>query len=112
MISANAHPIWCWLKKIIDQKKFSVNCRANKRKAVCFNVCLAPLFHTKNSATPISIYKVVQTGPNNQLGGCHDGLLSLAYQFGISADVNTPPDSPIIRGIARATTSLTVLFIK
>ena len=38
------------------------------------------LFQTKYKDTPIKKYKIVQAGPNTQLGGLKNGLLSLAYQ--------------------------------
>lgn len=41
------------------------------------------------------VYKLVQTGPNNQLGGLKEGLFKPAYQFGISEMLNIPPRDPI-----------------
>ena len=45
------------------------------------------------------MYNVVQTGPNNQFGGDHEGFDSAAYHVGISATVAIDPKNPITNGI-------------
>ena len=42
---------------------------------------------------PINIYKVIHTGPNNQLGGLKNGLLMVKYH--VDTD-NTVKKEPII----------------
>ena len=80
IISAKAQPGCCNLKKMIDQKKLSVNCTANNMIAACFIFFSALLLHTKNKAMPIKMYRVVHTGANIQLGGLNQGLLATANQ--------------------------------
>ena len=96
---------------MIDQKKFNIICTANNKIAVCFIEAFTSAFQTKYKAMPISIYKVVHTGPNNQLGGCQDGLFNAAYQLGISDAVKLPPIKPMARGMAMAMINLIVLFM-
>ena len=44
------------------------------------------------------IYRAVQTGPNTQLGGLKNGLLSVSYQLGKSLlVVKTEPNRPADR---------------
>lgn len=51
-------------------------------------------FQIKYKLIPISKYKMVHTGPNNQFGGLKNGLFRLAYQVGISETVKIPPSEP------------------
>ncbi len=53
-----------------------------------------PLRQTRNAAIPISVYRLVQTGANNQLGGLKDGFARLAYQLGIEDLVKIEPIKP------------------
>ncbi len=99
MISTNAQPGCCILKKISDQKKFSTNCTANKIIAVCFTTTSFLVFHTKNKATPIKMYSNVQTGPNIQLGGLNHGLLAVANHPSTPDEVKNPEILPTKTGI-------------
>jgi hypothetical protein len=54
--------------------------------------------HTKNNAKPIRMYKVVQTGPNTQLGGVNHGLFNVAYHVEIAGVVTSPPTPPTSKG--------------
>ena len=49
---------------------------------------------------PISIYNMVQTGPNNQFGGAHDGLASATYQVEICEIVTYDPIDATKKGIS------------
>lgn len=49
---------------------------------------------------------MVQTGPNNQMGGLNDGLFSVAYHSGTACAVNKPAMVPEASGNARDTSSL------
>lgn len=40
------------------------------------------------------VYKVIQTGPNSQLGGVKKGLFNVAYQVGIDEAVKIEPMAP------------------
>jgi hypothetical protein len=44
--------------------------------------------------TPIRKYKVIQTGPNIQLGGAKKGFSSVTYQTGIASKVINEPNIP------------------
>jgi hypothetical protein len=61
----------------------------------------------RNNATPISMYKVVQTGANTTFGGLNQGLFSEAYHVGIELIVNTVDPNPANKGTASDTSSLT-----
>ncbi|VFJ14493.1 conserved protein of unknown function [Candidatus Nitrosocosmicus franklandus] len=43
---------------------------------------------------PIRKYKVIQTGPNIQLGGANAGFSSVTYQSEIESKVNNEPNIP------------------
>ena len=79
--------------------------------AVFFNRSGALVFQTWNSENPIIIYNKVQTGGNTQLGGFQEGLLSCAYQPGISLTEKKPPLKPGMTVIASDRTNLIGLFI-
>jgi len=57
---------------------------------------------------PISMYRVVQTGPNIQLGGLNDGLFKVAYHSGIDLAVNIPAIAPRAKGNIKETISLKI----
>lgn len=60
-----------------------------------------------NNATPISMYRIVQTGANTTFGGLNQGLFSDAYHVGVELIVHTVDPSPANKGTAIDTTSLT-----
>lgn len=43
---------------------------------------------------PISVYNVIQTGPNSQLGGVNAGFVSSGYQLSTEPAVKTDPMIP------------------
>src|SRR5579885_718059 len=47
--------------------------------------------HTSQAAIAIPMYKVVQTGPNSQFGGFHEGFSRVAYQSRTDRLVTTAP---------------------
>jgi hypothetical protein len=57
---------------------------------------------------PISKYRSVQTGANNQFGGAKDGFSSVAYQVGIALRVNIEPIKPAHRQATMLTTSFRI----
>ena len=63
--------------------------------------------HMMNNATPISMYRIVQTGANTTFGGLNQGLFSDAYHVGIELIVHTVDPNPANKGTAIDTTSLT-----
>lgn len=87
------------LKNNIDHSRFNINCTPNIRSANLTSFLLKPSHHIKNKDIPIKTYNVVQTGPNNQFGGAHEGLEREAYHVEISEIVIIDPKYPIINGI-------------
>jgi hypothetical protein len=75
---------------------------------------LAFCFQIKNKEIPKNIYRVVHTGPNNQLGGLNDGWFSVLYHPGIASAVNIPAIAPKLKGNAIDANSLRIwdIFIK
>jgi len=62
--------------------------------------CLSrPFRHTRKNAIPISIKRVVQTGPNTQLGGVHIGFAIRVNHVGMEEKVAMEPIKPAIKGI-------------
>ena len=59
---------------------------------------------------PIIRYRIVQTGPNIQLGGEKDGLFRVEYQVGIEAKVKGMLITPISSQTAIEVISLMILF--
>ena len=57
-----------------------------------------------HAATAMQIYRTVQAGPNNQFGGFHDGLASVAYQVGMLGVVATEPSPASAKQMTRITT--------
>lgn len=55
------------LKNNIDHSRFNINCTPNIRSPNLTSFLSKPSHHIKNKDIPIKTYKVVQTGPNNQL---------------------------------------------
>lgn len=79
--------------------------------AVCLIALPPSAFHTKNKAIPISIYNVVHTGANIQLGGLNQGLLATAYQSLTADEVNKPESTPASSGINMEINSFTFLSL-
>jgi len=65
---------------------------------------------TKNKEIPMRKYKIVQTGPNIQLGGLNAGFTSPAYQIEIAEIVKTEPITPANSDNIIAITNLKKLF--
>jgi hypothetical protein len=84
-------------KKATDQKAFIINCIMNIIKATFTFGSPNPTRHTRKADIPISIYNIVQTGPNSQLGGLKDGFSRVAYHVGMEALVNIEPMKPAAR---------------
>ncbi len=75
-ISVKARPGDLSRKNSADHATLSTNC---VRKS-CIGAAVRPAFRqTIQAAIAIARYKIVQTGPNSQLGGFHLGLLSPSY---------------------------------
>ncbi len=84
-------------KKAKLQNKLTASCAA-KRATPISRVLLLGDRHTKNNAKPIKMYKVVQTGPNTQLGGVNQGLFNVVYHVEIAGVVTSPPIPPTSKG--------------
>ena len=69
------------------------------------------VFQIKNMDTPISKYKVVQTGPNKYAGGLNDGLFKVANHSGIAFAVSRPAVKPRPKGSISETKSLKSLAL-
>jgi hypothetical protein len=83
-------------KKRIDHNALSASWAANSAIAVFDLLLLMPLFQTIYKEIPIKIYKLIHTGPNNQLGGLKDGLFNVTYHVETEATVNNEPMTPAI----------------
>jgi hypothetical protein len=59
-----------------------------------FLLLLLLLVKIINKEIPIKIYKIVQTGPNNQLGGLKKGLFNVEYQLAMLEVVKKEPIKP------------------
>lgn len=70
------------------------------------------LFKTRNSATPIKKYNIVQTGPNKNAGGFKKGLFKVAYQVVIELNVKIEPMIPAASQTTTHKINLTTLFTK
>lgn len=62
--------------------------------AFLFLCIFKPFCHIRNKEIPIKKYKVIQTGPNIQLGGFNEGLLRSKYQLLIELIVKIEPITP------------------
>jgi hypothetical protein len=69
-------------------------------------------FQTIKKEIPMMMYRVVQTGANNQLGGLKEGLFRDVYHSGIASAVNAPAIAPIANGMASESTSLMILAMR
>src|ERR1019366_3940375 len=87
-ISAKAGPGDRRRKNTADHATLNNNC---SRKS-CIGAAVKPTFRqTSQAAIAIAMYKIVQTGPNNQLGGVQLGLLKLAYHGRSAGVVSNDP---------------------
>ena len=87
-ISAKAGPGDRSRKNTADHATLSSNC---SRKS-CIGTAVSPTFRqTSQAAIAIATYKIVQTGPNSQLGGVQLGLLKLAYHGRSAGVVHNDP---------------------
>lgn len=61
---------------------------------------------TTNNAIPMRMYRVVQMGPNAQLGGVKEGLTKVGNQSKTPCDVKNEPTAPAAKGIDTAMINL------
>ena len=82
-------------KKTTDHNTFKASCSENIPNAglTWFGMYLR-WRQTRNRDTPNIMNSITQTGPNSQLGGLNDGLLSDAYHVGTAGAVKTDPMKP------------------
>lgn len=111
MISMKAPPGECRPKKMIDQSVLSASWTRKMPRAIFTSPRSRPFFQIKNAATPMSAYRVVQTGPKIQFGGENSDLARLAYHPCIAGAVNTEPMMPASSETPMAITSLKRLLI-
>lgn len=97
MISPKANQKLPMPKKKTDHKMFNTIWAENILRA---QRTLLLIFddQTRYRAIPIRINKVVQTGPNSQDGGFHEGLLITRYQVLTAGPVNREPSTPANKG--------------
>src|SRR5674476_1178922 len=74
--------VFCNPKNANVQITLTTSCAA-KRAIPVSRVRFRGDRHMRNNATPISMYRVVQTGANTTFGGLNQGLFSDAYHVGI-----------------------------
>ena len=101
-ISAKARPGDLSRKKRADHATLSNNC---SRKS-CIGAAVKPTFRqTNQAAIAIAMNKIVQTGPNSQLGAVQRGLLRPAYHGRSAGAVSNDPSPAAPRQIAMQTMS-------
>jgi hypothetical protein len=81
-------------KKSIDHKEFKINCDPKTDNAIFDLLLLIPLSQIIYNEIPISKYKIVHTGPNNQPGGLKKGLFRVKYQVETEETVKNDPIMP------------------
>jgi len=81
-------------KNIIGHKKLRINCNPNIETAILEFLVLIFLFQIIYNESPIRKYKIIHTGPNNQLGGLKNGLFKFEYQVDIDDTVKIDPINP------------------
>jgi len=94
-------------KKIIDHKELKTSWIQNSVKANTTPGVTSPFCQTITADIAISRYRMVQTGPNSQLGGVKEGLLRFAYQSGTASRVKSEP----IKAAEKVTAKQTISFI-
>jgi len=77
-----------------DHKAFRINWIANTTKKTFLVFDFNSSFQTMYKDTPIRKYKIIQTGPNIQLGGAKKGFSNVIYQSGTASKVNKEPNIP------------------
>ena len=97
-------------KKIIDHRALNTSWAQKSEKARSAPLIAKPFCQIRKTDIPIRIYKVVQTGPNTQLGGVYGGFLRLGYQVGIALKVKRLPIPPAAKLTKIPIISLTMLF--
>ena len=97
-------------KKITDHRALNISCTQNKMKASKTPSVDNPFCQTRKTEIPIRIYRVVQTGPNTQLGGVYGGFLRLGYQVGIALKVKRLLIPPAAKLAKMLIISLMMLF--
>ena len=86
-------------KNMIVQKKFNISCTANAPIAILTSFLSKPSRHTKNSAIPIKMYRIVHIGANAHDGGVQEGLFKTLKNVVIESKVAKELANPTINGI-------------
>src|SRR4030042_2502845 len=81
-------------KKNIDHRAFKTNWIKKIIKALLTSGLFPPLLQTRYIERPIRVYKLIQTGLNNQSGGEKAGLFNVTYQVGMAGMVKRDPRKP------------------
>ena len=81
-------------KNMADQRRLRSSWTANMLKADFTPSWPSPLRHTRKADNPISTNRLIQTGPNSQLGGVKVGFLRAAYHVGTAGAVKIDPITP------------------
>ena len=89
---------------------FSSICKSVYRIATFFEWLLFDSRIRKNEM-PIKIYKLVHTGPNNQLGGRNEGYLSVSNQAAILLLVTIPAHAPSASGTVIQASKVSIFFM-
>jgi len=96
-------------KKMTDHIALDISCTQNKIKVCKTPSVDNPFCQTRKTEMPIRTYKVVQTGPNTQLGGVYGGFLSIGYQVGIALKVKRLPMPPAAKQVRMLIISFMIL---
>ena len=98
-------------KKMIDHKALNTSWTQKSEKARSAPLIDKPFCQIRKTDIPIRIYKVVQTGPNTQLGGVYGGFFKLGYQVGIALKVKRLPIPPAAK-LARMLIIILMMLFK
>ena len=102
IISVKARPGDRSPKNRMDHAILSSNCSRKSR----IGTAVSPTFpQTSQAAIAIARNRIVQTGPNSQLGGVQRGLLKLAYHGRRAGVVTKDPSAAAPRQTAMQTMS-------
>lgn len=110
-IFTSAHRGLCKPKKTIDHNALRISWSPKTDRAFRTSGWVNPFFQIRKAAMPMSAYRIVQTGPNIQLGGLRAGLASVIYQVGIADAVKNVPIIPASSQMIIEKIHLRVLFI-
>jgi len=80
-------------KKAADQRILKINWIRKKIKVI-LNRGWSCLCQTMNRDIPMSINRLIQTGPNIQSGGVKKGFFNVLYQVGMAGVVKREPRKP------------------